>query len=206
MYARSTTVRGDPQAVADGIAYVRDTVMPAVLQMDGCVGLSMLADRESGRCIVTSAWADSESLHRSTHGVMALRQRAAEIMGGQAEIEEWEIAVLHRMHDIHNGACARVIWTQGDPAHLDHSVDVFRMSMIPRVEDLPGFCSVSVMIDRGSGRCVTCVSYDSPESRKQAEAPGIAMREEFTQQMGMTVSDVAVFDVVLAHLRVPETV
>jgi quinol monooxygenase YgiN len=206
MYARSTTVRGDPQAMGDGIAYVRDTVMPAVLQMDGCVGLSMLADRESGRCIVTSAWADSEALHRSTEGVMAMRQRTAEIMGGQAEVQEWEIAVVHRMHDIHNGACARVIWTQGDPAQLDHLVDVFRMSMIPRVEDLPGFCSVSVMIDRGSGRCATSVSYDSRESMKEAEAPGITMRQEFTEQMGMTVSDVAVFDVVLAHLRVPETV
>ena len=40
MYARSTTVRGNPDAVDEGIAYVRDTVMPAVQQMDGCVGLS----------------------------------------------------------------------------------------------------------------------------------------------------------------------
>ena len=46
MYARSTTVRGDPQSVDDGIAYVRDEVMPAVQQMDGCIGLSMLADRD----------------------------------------------------------------------------------------------------------------------------------------------------------------
>ena len=30
MYARSTTVRGNPQAMDEGIAYVRDEIMPAV--------------------------------------------------------------------------------------------------------------------------------------------------------------------------------
>jgi hypothetical protein len=32
------------------------------------------------------------------------------------------------------------------------------------------------------------------------------MREKFTQEMGMDVTDMAAFDLVLAHLRVPETV
>ena len=126
-------------------------VMPAVRQMDGCVGLSMLADRESGRCIVTTAWADADAMHRSAEGVMAMRQRAAEIMGGPADVQEWEIAVLHRLHEAHYGACARVIWTRATP--LDRPDDRrFRMTLIPRVEELPGFCSVSVMIDRESGR------------------------------------------------------
>src|SRR5215213_5926439 len=47
MYARSTTIRGNPQQMDDGIAYVRDKVMPAIQQMDGSVGLSMFANRAS---------------------------------------------------------------------------------------------------------------------------------------------------------------
>jgi len=62
------------------------------------------------------------------------------------------------------------------------------------------------MVDRATGRCATSVTYDSRESMKEAEAPGIAMRQEFTQQMGMSVDEVAVFDVEFAQLRVPETV
>src|SRR4051794_27159997 len=58
MYARSTTIHGDPGAVREGIAYVHDEVMPVLRAMDGCVGLSMLADRDSGRCIVTTSWRD----------------------------------------------------------------------------------------------------------------------------------------------------
>jgi quinol monooxygenase YgiN len=205
MYARSTTVRGNPQAMGDGITYVRETVMPAVQQMDGCVGLSMLCDRDSGQCIVTTSWADAEAMHRSADGVMAMRQRVADILGGDAEVNEWEIALMHRMHETHNGACARVIWSQGDPAKMDHMVDTFRMSVLPRVEELPGFVSLSLMVDRESGRTATAVSYDSRQSMAEAEQPGIALRQEFTRQMGSEVTDVAAFDIALAHLRVPET-
>ena len=206
MYARSTTVRGNPQALDDGIAYIRDTVMPSVGQMDGYVGLSMLCDRDSGRCIVTTAWADADALHRSAEGVMSMRARAADILGGQAAVQEWEIAILHRMHETHNGACARVIWAQGDPAQMDRLIDTFRMALIPRIEELPGFCSVSCMVDRASGRSATAVGYDSRQSMAEAEQPGMAMRQEFAAQMGMEVTDVAAFDIALAHLRVPETV
>jgi quinol monooxygenase YgiN len=206
MYARSTTVRGKPEAMDDGIAYVRDEVMPTVSEKDGCVGLSMLCDRESGRSIITTAWADADAMHRSAEGVKPLRAKAAEIMQGQAEVQEWEIAVLHRLHETHNGACARVIWLQGDPARMDQMLDAFRMSMVTRMEELPGFDSCSVMVDRATGRCATAVTYDSRHSLREAEQMGRAMREEFAGQTGMETTEVAEFDVVLAHLRVPETV
>jgi len=189
----------------DGIAFVRDTVMPAVRGMDGCVGLSMICDRAAGRCIVTTSWADAEAMQRSAGGVMAMRQRAAEIMRGEAEVHEWEIALMHRMHETHNGACARLIWGQGDPRRMDHMIDSLRMGMLPRAEELPGFVSLSLMVDRATGRSVAAVSYDSRQSMAEAEQPGIALRQEFAGQMGMEITDVAAFDIALAHLRVPET-
>ena len=206
MYARSTTVRGKPEAMDDGIAYVRDKVMPTAGDMDGCVGLSMLADRESGRCVVTTSWADHDAMRRSADGVMALRRRAAEIMGGPAEVQEWEVAVMHRMHSAHHGACARVIWTEGDAAGLDQMVDNFRMGALPRVEDLPGFCSASLMVDRDSGRAVVTVTYDSPQDMAASKDGGMAIRQEFNQQMNRSTTEVAEFELVLGHLRVPETV
>src|SRR3954451_11045259 len=118
MYARSTTVRGTPEGLDAGIAYVRDTVMPAVQQMDGCVGLSMLAGRDTGRGIVTTSWADRRSMASSAAEAAATQQRAAEVMGGPAEVQEWEIALMHRLHSAHHGACDRVIWHDGDPADV----------------------------------------------------------------------------------------
>ena len=130
MRARSTTVQGNPQNLDKGIHYVSDRVLPAVMGMDGFIGLSMLADRHSGRCIITSAWEDTAALQRSATEVKAMRARAADILGGPATVEAWTIDVLHRLHPIswcHLGgpismATIRIHLRQGveDPTLLLH--------------------------------------------------------------------------------------
>src|SRR3954452_25204741 len=103
MYARSTTVHADPQRIDEGIANVRDEVMPAVQSMPGCMGLSMLCDRDSGRCIITTSWDSEESMSASRDAVRAMRERAADVMGGQFDVQEWEIVLLHRAHQAPEG-------------------------------------------------------------------------------------------------------
>ncbi|MCW2531189.1 MAG: uncharacterized protein JWP62_759 [Blastococcus sp.] len=206
MYARSTTVRGDPQSLDDAIAYVRDEVMPAVQEMAGCIGLSMLCDRDSGRSITTSAWETEEAMHNSEGPLHAMRQRFAEMLGGQPEVQEWEIAFLHRLRQASDGACCRVIWGRGDPLEEERVRDAFRMTLVSRMAELPGFCSVSVLLDRESGRSATAVVYESRDAMNRAMDGARPMREELSRQMGIDITEVAEFDLVLAHLRVPETV
>ena len=206
MYARSTTVRGDPGKVDDAIAYVRDEVMSTVQGMSGCVGLSMLCDRDAGRCIVTTAWADDTAMHATEEAVRPMRDRVREVFGGDVEVNEWEIALLHRTHEAPDGACTRVTWTRGDPADMDRITDTVRMALLPRLEDLEGFCSVSVMVNRDNGMCALAATYANREAMMATRESVAAMRHEFTAQLGMEVLDLAEFDLVLAHLRVPETV
>ena len=206
MYARSTTIQGDPARMDDGIANVRDEVMPAVRAMDGCMGLSMLVDRGSGMCIVTTSWRDEQAMHDSEGMVHDMRQRAADMMGGRAEVKEWEIALMHRMHEAHNGACTRVIWTKGDPAMADDMISDFRMTLLSKLDDLPGFCSVSVMIDRDSGMAATAVTYDSRQDMLDASEAAAALRNAFVRQVGSEITAMTEFDLALAHLRVPESV
>jgi hypothetical protein len=206
MYARSSTVRGNQEAVDRAITYLRDKLMPAVQGLDGFVGLSMLADRDSGRCIATTAWRDEPSMHDSEGPLHQLRQRYGEILGGRPEVQEWEIAVLHRLQPAPEGACCRVIWSRGDPADVDRALDAFRMSLLPRMEELPGFCSVSMLVDRESSRAATATVYVDREAMTRATEMAKPMREEFADQMGGEITEVAEFDLALAHLRVPETV
>lgn len=206
MYARSTTIRGNPDTLDQGIAYVRDEVMPAVQGMSGCVGLSMLVDRQSGRCIVTTAWADESAMHATEDAVRSMRERAAEMFGSQPEVAEWEIGILHRRHEAPDGAWCRVTWMQGDPANIDEMLGTVRMAIIPRVDEISGFCSLSVMVDRNSGRCALAGVYDTRDALEASSATVAAMRQQFTEQMHVEVTDMAEFELVLAHLRVPETV
>ena len=204
MYARSTTVRGAPHAVDDGIARVRDHAWPALQQMEGCVGLAMLADRDSGRCILTSAWDSEEAMRLHGESAGALRTDAARVLGGELEVAEWYIARVHRLRPAGDGACARVTWGQAPPQQLDRDLDVFSYSMVPELEDVPGFCSVSQLVDRYTGRSATAVSYASRTALDRSARQMAAMREEYAQMTGVRVLEVAEFDLVVAHLRVPE--
>jgi len=204
MYARSTTVHADPQRIDEGIANVRDEVMPAVQGMPGCMGVSMLCDRESGRCIVTTSWDSEESMSASRVAVRAMREQAADVMGGQFDVQEWEIALLHRAHQAPEGACCRVTWTRGDPARMDEMTETFRTGVVPRLDDIPGFCSVSLMGDRQTGMSVLTATYDDRSSLEGSAETVQGMRERFTQETGSEVMEMAEFELVIHHLRVPE--
>jgi quinol monooxygenase YgiN len=204
MYARSTTFQARTSAIDAGIEFVRVDVMPAVQAMSGCLGLSMMADRHSGRCIVTSAWESADQMHASDAAVAPLRERGAKVLGGSPYVEEWEIAMLHRLHHSHQGACVRATWMHGDPAGIDHGIDVVRMSVLPALEGLDGFCSASVFVDRSAGRSVTSVTFDSKQAMDATRDAGMKLRRQAAADTGGDVLDVAEFDLLVAHLRVPE--
>ena len=84
VYARSTTIQAQPLSIDIGIAHVRDVVMPALQEMNGYVGLSLLVDRQSGRCIATSAWETMEAMRASAERVAPVRDRAALMFDGSA--------------------------------------------------------------------------------------------------------------------------
>ena len=206
MYARTTTTRVDPPALDGLIAFVRDEAMPMFTQLDGNTGVSLLVDRSTGRAVATSAWETEEAMRASADRVGTARQRAAEQFGGTPEVQEWEIAVLHRAHRVADGSGARVTWTRMQPEHLDRMVDAYRDSLMPWWEQTEGFCSNSLLVDRREGRCASTVVFDSRDAMTRTRDQFTTLREEFVRRMGMEIMDVAEFDVALAHLRVPETV
>ncbi len=205
MYARTTTVRGDPRAVEDGVAFTRSDLWPAIQRMEGCIGMSMLADPEAGRCILTSAWANEDAMRASTDQIGELRRQVAEVLRADAvDIDEWEIAVLHRSRPAGDAACVRCVWLDVPAGHVDGMVDTFRMSQVSRIEDLPGFCSVSLLVDRPGHRGVVAVTYEDRAAMERAREQASALREESGRAMGARITEVEEFDLAMAHLHVPE--
>ena len=204
VYARSTTVQAKRESIDPGIAHIRDEVLPALQRMDGCIGLSMLVDRDSGRCIATSSWQSHDQMRAAEGPVGVIRDRAVEILGGTALVEEWEICVMHREHPTHPGACARATWLQLDPAAIDRAVDVYTMASLPAMEDLDGFCSASLLVNRASGRAVSTATYDNRAAMHRSREQADAIRSAGSLETGADVLQVCEFELAVAHLRVPE--
>jgi heme-degrading monooxygenase HmoA len=207
VYARSTTIHAQLSSIDTGIAHVRDVVMPALAALDGWIGLSLLVNRQSGRCIITTAWQSEEALATSAPWVLALRDHAVQkFAGSQMTIDNWEIAVLHRDHRTQEGCCARATWGQGDPARVDSNLELYKSSVLPDLDKLEGFCSASLLIDRASGRGVSCTTFDSREAMERNRAQARAQTDQATRELDVTMLEESEFDLAIAHLRVPELV
>ena len=206
MFARTTTVNIRPQEVDEAIRVVRDDLMDPVQRLRGNIGLSMLADRRSGRCILTSAWSDENALLDSADAIAPLRERLAALGNGPTMVQQWEIAVVHRRRNARDGASARVSWLQGEPSRADRGIEVYRSTVLSALDRIPGFCSASLLIDRASGRSVSSVAYENQELLEASRPSANALRERSVELIGATVVEVAEFELAVSHLRVPETV
>lgn len=204
MYARSTTIKGDPGAIDAGISLIRDEILPAVTAMDGCLGMSLVVDRETGRCIATTSWETEEAMSASREQVQSFRSRASEILGGSPEVEEWEVAVMHRDHTSRVGSCCRVTWTRAKD--LDTTVDYWRTTLLPMFEEMEGFCSASMLVDRAGGRTCGTLTFDSRAALDATREQAAAIRERAARDVGVEFLDIAEFDLAMAHLRLPELV
>ena len=207
MYARSTNIRGNVTNLDAGMTYVRNEVMPSVKRTDGCVGLSMLADRETGRCIIATAWADEQAMRATAAEDRTVQHRLMHTLGGEhADVQEWEIAVLHRDRPAGDGAGAQVTWARIAPNHIDDLLDAYRSNLLPRLQELPGFCSVSMLVDRRNSRTVSVTSFENRDAAGLVRKHARVLRQQFAQAMGAKIVDVAEMDLVLAHLHIPEAV
>ena len=205
MYARSTTLHGQPGSIDAGITYFRNDVMPTLQHINGFVGASLIVDRDSGLCIVTTSWASMETKKASAEQVRPLREQAASIFGaGSVEVDEWEIAVMHRDHTVRDGACVRATWTRVDPSEADRAIDVYKLVVLPANEALDGFCSASLLADRATGRSVGTVTFYSRSALEASRQQAASIRAEASREARAEVLDVHEFELAMAHLHAPE--
>lgn len=204
MFARSTRIQARPSAIDSGIAYMRDEVLPGLREIPGCMGLSLLVDRDTGHCIATSSWVTREAMDESKDRVAPIRDRGLATFGGSAQIQDWEIAGLHRAHRVGEGACVRATWVKTDPSRIESAVEIYKSATLPAMEQLDGFCSASLLVNHRTGRAVSCTSYDSAAAMRASREQSASLRVDAARQTGVEALDVREFELALAHLRVPE--
>ena len=145
-------------------------------------------------------------MRASEESIRPIRDRAAELFGGSAQVEEWEIAAMHREHRASEGACVRATWVKVGPDQMDQGIDFYKMTILPALEELEGFCSASLLVDRASGRGVASATFDSAEAMKRNKDQLDRIRATGSQEARAEVLDECDFELAVAHLRVPEMV
>jgi len=200
VFARSTTLHGKSENIDAGIRFVENEVRPIMDGIEGCMGLSWLVECKSGQAMLTSSWATDEAMMASDDQLRAVRERGREIFGGSMQVDEWEISVMHRTD---HGESCRVTWAQGD---VDAMIDVYRYNAMPSIEQIPGFCGTSLMVNRSSGICCVTTTYANQEALEASREMAETIRSRSVEQAGMEVLDVREFDLTYAHLHVPELV
>ena len=109
------------------------------------------------------------------------------------------------MNKAPDSICTRYTLTRTYPEWVEQVLDAYLISLLPRLEKMDGFCSASLLVDRWEGRGAGSVTYADRASLERSRTDATAVREEFAAAMGGRILEVAEFDLVLAHLRVPET-
>lgn len=198
MHARSIMFHGKPANVDAGIAFVKNEVAPIIDRIEGCRGLSLLVDRENGQCIATSSWDSEASMLRSNEMLRPVRDRGRDVFGGSMQVDEWVITVMHRTQ--HGQRCG-VVWLQGD---VDALTETFRHGILPRLEQTRGFCSASLLVNRSGGLACATTGWQSRDAMDERNA---ATEETFRRgaaDTGAELLEVHAYDLVYAHLHVPE--
>jgi heme-degrading monooxygenase HmoA len=198
VYARSTTFQGRPANIDAGIEFVKNEAGPMLEDIEGCRGLSMLVDRETGQCIATSSWDSEAAMRASDEQLRPLRDRGRDILGGSMQVDEWEIVVMHRTH---HGECCRVSWLRGD---VEAMAETFRVGILPQLEQTPGFCSASLLVSRSSGLGCATTAWETRAEMEASRSAADEMRSRAATDAGGEIVDVHEFDLAYAHLHVPE--
>lgn len=198
MYARSSTFHGRPENIDAGIRMVESEVDPTLSRTSGCLGMSLLVDRDTGYCITTSSWESEEAMNDSDALLRPLRERGRDVLGASMQVDSWEIVAMHRTH---HGECCRVSWIEGD---VDTITETFRVALLPRLEQMDGFCSASLMVDRMAGLACATTAWESRAAMEASRAMADEMRERAAEEASGMVVEVHEFDLAYAHLHVPE--
>jgi heme-degrading monooxygenase HmoA len=92
VHARVTTLQMDPSNLDQVTAQLESEDIPGFKELDGFKGMTVVADRQSGKTLALTFWESEEAMRGSEEAVKDARQRAADTGGaGEPQVERFEV-------------------------------------------------------------------------------------------------------------------
>lgn len=95
MHARVSTLQMDPGRIDEAVRQLEEQDVPKLQEIDGFRGLTLFADRSSGKVIGASYWDSQGQMEASEQAGEDARRRAAETGGSTSEpqVERFEVVL-----------------------------------------------------------------------------------------------------------------
>jgi len=201
MFVRVTRLRVPTDKVDAAIDNFTGVAVPAVKKLQGNTGAVLAADRETGRMIAVTYWADEAALKASEAATTGLRGGVADAAGGTVEeVDRFEVAIMDRVGQPHAGPYIRVVDLRGDPARVDDAVAFVRDRAIPTVRGLHGYLALICNVNRSSGRGVTTTVWETLDDLRASESATAPLRQEAATRAGASGATVEIYQSVYVDL------
>ncbi len=185
MFARYTTVRGDPGKLEAAIEYVDGEARTAVESMPGNLGFAVVVDPAGSRLIGASYWDSRESMTNSEPALAEVRTGAARTAGGEAGMERFEVVEGFRHSIPARGAPTRLSRFQVEPARADEVIALMREESVPRVKGADGLCSFQLLLDRDTGNGMVVSAWENQDAADAFWPTAEQLRARATEETGV---------------------
>ena len=201
MFARYTTVRGDPDKIEAAIEYVDGEARAAVEAAAGNRGFAVLADLARGWLIGASYWDSRESMTNAESALAESRARGAGTAGGEVSMERFEVVVGFRHSIPARGALTRLSRFQVEPTRVDEAITNMREESVPRVKGADGLCSFQLLLDRDTGSGMIVSSWENQAAADAFWPTAEQLRARAAERAGVRFLDVENYTVVQTSVR-----
>jgi heme-degrading monooxygenase HmoA len=201
MFARYTTVRGDPNKIDAALDYVDGQARAAVEGTEGNLGFAVLVDSEGGRILGASYWDSAESMRAAEASLADTRSAAADALGGEVDIERFEVALGFRHSIPARGAVARLSRLEVDQARIDEAISLMREENVPRVKGAEGLCSFQLLLDRETGAGMVVTAWESQAAAEAFWPTAEQLRARASDRVGVRFTELDTFTMIRTTVR-----
>ncbi len=202
MYIRATRVQSPLDAIEKGIAYFKETVVPAVKAAPGNAGAVLLVDRKTGSGVGITLWETAQALSASEQmGITSRTQSAAAMGGAIVNVERFEQVIQDRAQPPKAGHFVRQNTVAGAPERIDNAIKFIEKQVLPVLRTQKGYRALLMNVDRMTGRSTVATVWDTRADLEASEAKVSALRRDAADAAGAADVKVEIFETVFVEVK-----
>lgn len=176
MHARLNLITADPLLLGESVKYFEGEVRPAVERLPGNLGMSLLANRESGVAVLESFWVSDYALLDSEKAAAPVRGEVARRVKGTVTAERYRIPVFEQEAPLRGGEGVGLTRMEIEPSAFEDAVEAFGDTAVPWLAETAGFRSALLFADPASGRLISEIVWQDPHALAASPSAAAVVR------------------------------